>query len=111
MRRLVILYWSEDPATGRLKPSPDRSETYQYDPNTDYLTQANYGDGLPNAVQNWTYDAAGNRVSDDSNPGAWAYDALNRMTASPGLTYTSDLAGNRTTRWTERATGGMPSIE
>jgi YD repeat-containing protein len=63
-----------------------RTETYSYDADLDYLTQANYGDGLSNAVQSWTYDTAGNRASDSANVGTWVYDALNRITASPGLT-------------------------
>lgn len=62
-----------------------RSERYGYDANLDYLTSANYGDGLANQAQTWTYDAAGNRASDSANSGTWSYDNLNRMTASLGL--------------------------
>ena len=47
------------------------TENYGYDSNFDYLTSANYGDGLANANPVWTYDAAGNRASDSTNPGAW----------------------------------------
>ena len=65
-----------------------RQETYGYDASLDYLTSANYGDGLANATPSWTYDAAGNRASDSSNTGTWSYDNLNRMTASPGLSAT-----------------------
>ena len=73
-----------------------RTESYGYDANLDYLTSANYGDGLSNATPSWTYDAAGNRASDSTNSGTWTYDNLNRMTASPGYTYTNDNLGNRT---------------
>ena len=44
-----------------------RTESYGYDANLDYLTSANYGDGLSNATPTWTYDAAGNRASDSTN--------------------------------------------
>ena len=40
-------------------------------------------------------DPARNRTSDSANPGAWVYDNLNRMTASPGATYTNDVLGSR----------------
>ncbi|MCH7995036.1 MAG: hypothetical protein IIB57_11415, partial [Planctomycetes bacterium] len=73
----------------------DRTETYSYHPDTDYLTSVDYNDGLPNEVMTWSYDAAGNRISDSANPGAWSYDDLNRMTASPGATYFNDILGNR----------------
>lgn len=73
-----------------------RTESYGYDANLDYLTSANYGDGLGNATPTWTYDAAGNRASDSTNSGTWTYDNLNRMTASPNMTYTNDVLGNRT---------------
>ncbi len=72
-----------------------RTESYGYDANLDYLTSANYGDGLSNATPTWTYDAAGNRVSDSTNSGTWTYDNLNRMTASPGKVYSNDILGNR----------------
>ncbi|MBI1332266.1 MAG: hypothetical protein GC165_05250 [Armatimonadetes bacterium] len=77
-----------------------RTESYGYDANLDYLTSANYGDGLSNATPSWTYDAAGNRASDSTNSGTWSYDNLNRMTASPGVTggYTNDIFGNRLTK-------------
>jgi RHS repeat-associated protein len=78
----------------------ERTETYGYDADLDYLTSASYGDGLANANVTWTYDAAGNRASDSSNTGTWVYDNLNRMTASPGVTYTNDILGNRTSKGT-----------
>jgi RHS repeat-associated protein len=76
--------------------SLDRSETYEYDDQTDWLVEVDYNDGLSNEVTTWTYDAAGNRASDSSISGSWTYDNLNRMTASPYGTYTNDLLGNRT---------------
>ncbi len=33
---------------------------------TGTIMGANTGDGLPDAVQSWAYDAAGNRASDSS---------------------------------------------
>ena len=64
-----------------------RHETYGYD-ELGQLTSANYGGG----ATNWTYDPAGNR----SGTG-YAYDKLNRMTASPGSNYYQhDILGNRT---------------
>jgi RHS repeat-associated protein len=72
----------------------NRTETYGYEAERDFLTSASYGDGLPNATQTWTYDASQNR----SNAG-YAYDALNRMTASPdGWSYAHDAVGNRLNR-------------
>lgn len=73
----------------------EREEVYGYDATRDYLTSADYGDGLANEEVSWSYDAGGNRISDSSNTGTWSYDNLNRMTASPGYSYTNDLSGNR----------------
>ncbi len=81
-----------------------RTESFGYDPNLNYLTSANYGDGLSNATASWTYDAAGNRASDSTNTGTWTYDNLNRMTASPGVSYTNDILGNRLTKGTGACT-------
>ena len=75
----------------------ERTETYGYDDKNDQLTGANYGDAGANAVQSWTYDAAGNRASDSSQPGSWSYDNLNRILSSPQGTYTHDVLGNRLT--------------
>ena len=69
----------------------ERTETYGYDPQLDYLTSASYGDGLPNASASWSYDAAGNR--NDA-----VCDNLNRATSLGGEAVTSDILGNRTTR-------------
>jgi RHS repeat-associated protein len=75
-----------------------RTESYGYDPDLDYLTSVNYGDGSPQEV--WTYDAAGNRASSSATPGAWSYDNLNRMTTSPGSIYTHSAIGNRLSKTT-----------
>jgi RHS repeat-associated protein len=75
-----------------------RTESYGYDANLNYLTSSNYGDGLANATPSWTYDAAGNRISNSTVSGSWTYDNLNRMTASPGYTYINTLTGNRLER-------------
>ena len=86
-------YWNAQPATNDF--GVDHTETYTYDPQTDWLTGVNYNDGNPNAIQSWTYDVAGNRISDSAKPGTWTYDNLNRMTASPMGTYGNDILGNR----------------
>ncbi len=66
-----------------------RQETYGYDPQLDFVTNANYGDGLPNATPVWAYDAAGNRTDSIT-------DNLNRTTSISGTSVTSDILGNRT---------------
>lgn len=70
------------------------------------LTSVSYGlptsiYGTPSSYTTVTYgyDPAGNRSSDSSVSGSWTYDALNRMSASPGRTYDSDILGNRTTHY------------
>jgi len=79
--------------------SLQRRENYAYDAQNDFLTQVDYNDGQSNELQNWDYDAAGNRGSYISNiPGAqWTFDNLNRIVTSPFGSYTHDLAGNRLT--------------
>jgi RHS repeat-associated protein len=66
------------------------TDSYTYSPNLDYLTGATYTGTPTISGGSWTYDASGNR----SNSG-YSYDALNRMTASPGTTYSHDIVGNR----------------
>lgn len=84
------------PVSGQpLNWATQRAETYSYDADLDYLVGADYDDGLANETTTWSYDAAGNRISDSSNAGTWSYDNLNRMTASPGLSYSHDILGNR----------------
>jgi RHS repeat-associated protein len=60
-------------------------EKYRYDPQLDFLTQASYDGGA-----SWR---------------TWTYDNLNRMTASPGSTYTNDVVGNRL--WKDYGTGSV----
>ena len=88
----------------------DRSESYGYDPNFDYLTSANYGDGLANPTPAWTYDDAGNRTDSvcdnlpDFAPGAPGPRTAfglgifeNRATSVGGVSSTNDILGNRLT--------------
>jgi len=66
---------------------------YEYD-GLDRLIGAQYptAHGLPPS-ESFAYDPAGNR-EDPSDPDAYAYDANNRITASPGKTYTFDEDGS-----------------
>lgn len=75
------------------------TQDYEYDPELDYLTEVNYGDGYANDNPTWSYDDAGNRS------GSYTYDNLNRMSASPGYTYSNDILGNRT--WRNYGTAGV----
>ena len=67
------------------------------------VTQASrpVGSGLP--AEAYAYDRAGNR-EDPGNSALYAYDNNNRITASPGRTYTWDLDGNAGTRGSETLT-------
>jgi len=65
-------------------------DSYGYDNQLDYLTGASYGDGMANATQSWSYDAAGNR--NDA-----ATDNLNRANLIGGVACTNDLLGDRLT--------------
>jgi RHS repeat-associated protein len=78
-----------------------RTETYGYDQYLDYLTSANYNDGLNNSSPTWSYDAAGNRTDSGST-----FDNLNRATAIQGTACTDDILGNRLTLGSE-LNGGM----
>jgi len=75
------------------------TETYGYDSSLDYLTSANYGDGLTNQIQSWTYDPAGNR-----NNLGYTYNALNMMLTSPWAGYVNDPLGTRTSETTGSGT-------
>ncbi len=85
----------------------ERTDTYSYDPQLDYLAGATYGDGLPNNAPLWSYDPAGNRT--DS-----VCDNLNRATSIGGVTCTNDVLGNRLTKgatsYTWDATNRMTSL-
>jgi hypothetical protein len=66
------------------------TEGYGYDPETGFLTSAQYSDDH-SWDGSWAYDASGNRTG-----AGWGYDRLNRMTASPRIqNYVHDAAGNR----------------
>ncbi|MBV6457231.1 MAG: hypothetical protein HONBIEJF_00338 [Fimbriimonadaceae bacterium] len=73
------------------------TEEYDYDSLEDYLTAVEY-DGA--TTHTWSYDAAGNRANS-----GYAYDNLNRMSASPGYDYQHDILGNRT--WRNYGTSGV----
>jgi RHS repeat-associated protein len=62
------------------------------------LAQATHpaGSGLP-ASEAFTHTLAGDR-KDPSAPASWTYDNNHRITASPGLTYVFDAAGNLASR-------------
>ena len=71
MMSLSVLGWSPCYSANSAQDAPppnalSRTETYGYDQYLDYLTSANYNDGLSNASPTWSYDAAGNRT--DSSP-------------------------------------------
>lgn len=70
----------------------DRTEYYGYDADLDYLTSADYNDGLANETPSWTYDAAGNRND------ASVVDNLNRATTIGGVSRTYDILGNTLTK-------------
>jgi RHS repeat-associated protein len=77
---------------------PDGLGTYQtvidyaYDP-LNRLTAADYDDGT---YFHYTYDAVGNRLTQDTLAGtnAYTYDAANRLTAVDGVPYTWDNNGS-----------------
>ncbi len=70
----------------------DRTEYYGYDADLDYLTSADYNDGLANETPSWSYDAAGNRND------ASVVDNLNRATTIGGVSRTYDILGNTLTK-------------
>ncbi|MGV3616617.1 MAG: RHS repeat-associated core domain-containing protein [Fimbriimonas sp.] len=75
------------------------TEVYGYEAERDFLVSADYDGSGPGAPDTWTYDAAQNRSNS-----LYTYDALNRMTTSPGYGYAYDAVGNRLskggTAWT-----------
>ncbi len=70
----------------------DRTEYYGYDADLDYLTSADYNDGLAGETPSWSYDAAGNRND------ASVVDNLNRATTIGGESRTYDILGNTLTK-------------
>ncbi len=70
----------------------DKTISYAYD-NLDHLTQANY---FGNTIFNYTYDAVGNRISEQQGQTNtnYTYDDANRLTSVNGITSTWDANGN-----------------
>ena len=64
--------------------------TYSYD-NRDRLTAA-VNPTLPDEA--WSYDPAGNRISDANLPGPWQYDDANALTAYSNVTLSHDANGS-----------------
>ena len=73
-------------------PSAPVTITYTYDP-LNRLTAADYDSG---EFFYYTYDAVGNRLTQDTLAGTniYAYDIANRLTSVDGVTYTWDANGN-----------------
>jgi RHS repeat-associated protein len=93
-------HWSQS-TSNSTQFALDRTETYGYDADLDYLTSADYNDGNANEEPTWTYDAAGNR-------GDVTVDNLNRIQTSTGsYDYEHDILGNRTWRNRYTSTGGV----
>jgi RHS repeat-associated protein len=92
-------HWSQS-TTNNTQFALDRTETYGYDADLDYLTSADYNDGNTNEEPTWTYDAAGNR-------GDVTVDNLNRIQTSTSYDYEHDILGNRTWRNRYTSTGGV----
>jgi RHS repeat-associated protein len=69
-----------------------------------------------NQVDGWTYDNAGNLLNDGTT--AYQYDALNRLTARSGITFSyngdgtlvSQLTGGTTTRYSQDLAGPLSQI-
>jgi len=76
-------------------PLPGYSETiinYTYDP-LNRITEADYSTG---AYYDYTYDSAGNRLTQETGLGTtnYTYDIANRLTSMNGVNYTWDNNGN-----------------
>ncbi|HMS54113.1 MAG TPA: DUF6531 domain-containing protein, partial [Fimbriimonadaceae bacterium] len=87
----------------------NRVEDYAYDADLDYLASAQYNDNASGGYEqedSWTYDAAGNRISETrgaTTKSNFTYDNLNRMTESPitsgtSYGYYNNILGNRLER-------------
>ena len=59
--------------------------------------------GTPDPAQHFTYDALGNRLSDDA-ANDYQYDAANRLLSGNGIAYSYDANGNRKTKTEAGAT-------
>lgn len=75
--------------------STGRTEFYGYDAKTDYLLNVDYNDGLNFEVQSWTYDAAGNRMTDSMRGNEWQYDLHNRLIGHQFMVYSYSKKGER----------------
>jgi RHS repeat-associated protein len=72
----------------------DGQSNYAYD-NLYRLTQAAHSDGKTTSTETFSYDAVGNRLSDDKIQD-YRYDAANRMLENSKFVYTYDKNGNLT---------------
>jgi RHS repeat-associated protein len=72
----------------------DGQSNYAYD-NLYRLTQAAHSDGKTTSTETFSYDAVGNRLSDDKISD-YRYDAANRMLENSKYVYTYDKNGNLT---------------
>lgn len=87
-------FWSQNSGNpSQFASSPDRTETYTYDDQRDFLASATYNDGQSPSAPVWTYDARGNRYS-----GTCYFDSLNQQNECSGYWYMFDKLGNRTQR-------------
>jgi RHS repeat-associated protein len=83
---------------GKVTTETDSAGQYDftYD-GLDRLTQAVYPAATGLAIEHYVYDSVGNR-EDPSDAALYGYDNNNRITRSPGLTYSFDNDGNMTGR-------------
>ena len=77
---------------GMQEDTIEQTITYSYD-DLNRLTRASYDDG---SYYDYTYDAAGNRLTETTEEGStgYTYDAANRLTAVNGQAYEWDDNGN-----------------
>jgi RHS repeat-associated protein len=103
LRTKMEVFLPDSQDVSQWNSSAARYEEYAYDSDLDYLTSVYYSD--TSTTRTWSYDAAGNRISDSGNQGTWNYDKLNRMLESPGFEYINDINGNR--KWRNYAQSGV----
>lgn len=82
------------------KSTQARTYRYRYD-DLDRLTES----VSSFETEGWSYDANGNRLSDNLNPGVWQYSDNDELIESPGTAYGYDEAGNVV----QKSVGGMVS--